>query len=325
MTTRRLIAVAIAVFTLTPLCSFSEQSKDLPRVGYVMSQNPDIYWDAFQEKMRGLGYVDGTNIIYEKRDPEGKLERIPALIEELVQRKVRVLVSTNNAGINAAKKATATIPIVMVSSIEPIAAGYVTSLSRPGGNITGVANLQRDLSSKRIQFIRELLPKLTRVAILWDAEGPGPRIAVENYEVAARSSGLRVQSLPVRAQKIESENAISAAKSWHAGAIIIVSNPTTRQHRESIIALSERNKLPTLVESSSWVSDGGLISYGTSTSEIGQRLAVFVDRLLKGAKPAELPVEQPTTFELVVNMKTAKALGIKVPQSILVRATKVIE
>ncbi|MEO8440899.1 MAG: ABC transporter substrate-binding protein [Betaproteobacteria bacterium] len=290
-----------------------------------MSQNPDIYWDAFQDKMRGLGYVDGTNISYEKRDPEGKLERIPALIAELVQRKVNVLVSTNNAGIKAAKKATATIPIVMVTSIEPIAAGYVTSLSRPGGNITGVANLQRELSSKRIEIIREILPKLTRVAILWDAAGPGPKIAVGNYEAAARSSGLLVQSLPVGAQKIDSENAIDAAKSWHAGAIIIVSNPTTRQHREIIIAVSKRNKLPTLVETSNWVSDGGLISYGTSTAEIGQRMAVFVDRLLKGAKPAELPVEQPTTFELVVNLKTAKALGIKIPQSILVQATKVIE
>ena len=325
MITQRLVAGAIAALTLTPLFAFAQQSKELPRIGYIMSQNPDNYWDAFEEKMRGLGYVDGTNIIYEKRDSEGKLERIPALIAELVQRKVNVLVSTNNVGINAAKKATATIPIVMTTSIEPIAAGYVTSLSRPGGNITGVANLQRDLSSKRIEIIREILPKLTRVAILWDAAGPGPKIAVGNYEAAARSSGLFVQSLPVRGQKIDSESAIGAAKSWRAGAIIIVSNPTTRQHRESIIALAEKNKLPTVMESSSWVTDGGLVSYGTSTSEIGQRMAVFVDRLLKGAKPAELPVEQPTTFELVVNMKTARALGIKIPQSILVQATKVIE
>ena len=325
MITRRRVVMALGAGVLTPLASFAQQPKELPRIGFLISQTPDLFFERFQQQMRELGYVGGGNVIFEKRNADGQLDRIPALVHELVQRKVSVLVVPNNVAISAAKKVTTTIPIVMMSSIDPVAAGYVDSLAHPGGNITGIANLQRELSAKRIELIREMLPKLSRLAILWDAGGPGPKIAVENYEAAARALGLRVQSLAIRGPSPELESAFRAARTGRAEAIIIVSNPTMAQHRTAIMALSDRNRLASMVESGIWVNEGGLLSYSTSVAEVAQRLAAFVHRILKGAKPADLPVEQPTKFELVVNMKTAKALGITIPQSILVRADRVIE
>ena len=324
--TRRAFLVALGAGALTaPLASFAQQAKELPRVGYLFSQIPDQYFEMFQQQMRKLRYVDGSNIVFEQRNAAGQLDRIPALVRELVDQKVSVLVVLNNVAINAAKKATATIPIVMMSSIDPVAAGYVDSLAHPGGNITGIASLARDLSAKRIELIREMFPKLSRLAILWDAGGPGPKVAFASYEAAARALGLRVQSLAIRGPMPELESAFRAAKTGRAEAIIVVANPMTGQHRRTILTLSSRNRLASMVEHDNWANDGGLASYGASIAEIAQRIAAFVDRILKGAKPGDLPIEQPTKFELVINMKTAKALGITIPQSILVRADKIIE
>ena len=325
MVTRRRIVLALGAGAFAPFATFAQQPKELPRIGYLISQTPDNYFEMFQQQMRELGYVEGSNVIFDKRNAEGQLDRIPVLVRELVDQKVRVLVMPNNVAINAAKKATATIPIVMVASIDPVAAGYVDTLAHPGGNITGIANLRRDLSAKRIELIREMLPKLSRLAILWDADGPGPKIAVEKYETAARLLGLRIQSLAIRGPRPELESAFRAARTGRAEAIIIVTNPTTDQHRTTIMALSTRNRLAAIVEHANWANAGGLVSYAPSHSEIAQRIAAFVDRILKGAKPADLPVEQPTLFDLVLNMKTAKALGLKISNSILVQATKVIE
>ena len=275
--------------------------------------------------MRELGYLDGRNIVFERRDIEGDLARIPVVVRELVQQKVRVLVVPNNVAIEAAREATATIPIVMVASIDPVAAGYVAALARPGGNITGVANLLRDLSAKRIEMIREMLPRFSRLAVLWDEDGPGPRIAVRNYETAAQALKVRFQSLAIRGPKPELEGAFRAAKAGGAEVIIVVANPTINAQRAAVIELSHKHRLPLMAEITGWVNNGALVSYGPSASEISQRMAVFVHRILTGAKPAELPVEQPTKFELVINLKTAKALGVTIPQSILVRADRVIE
>lgn len=326
MTTRRELLIALGVGALaTPLASFAQEAKELPRVGYLVSQTPDYFFDMFQRHMRELGYIDGSNILFERRNAEGRLERIPALVLELVQQKVRVLVAPNNVAIEAARKATATIPIVMVTSIDPVAAGFVATLARPGGNITGIANLQRDLSAKRIEMLREMFPKLSRLAILWDEKGPGPKIAFKNYEAAAQALKLRVQSLAIHGPKPELEEAFRAAKTGGAEVIIVVANPTMSQHRATVMALTLKHRLPSMAENDTYPDAGGLMSYGASFSEIYQRIAVYVDKILKGAKPADLPVEQPTKFALVINMKTAKALGIKIPQSILVRADRMIE
>jgi putative ABC transport system substrate-binding protein len=212
-----------------------------------------------------------------------------------------------------------------MTSIDPVAAGFVAAFARPGGNVTGIANLQRDLSAKRIEMLREMFPRLSRVAILWDADGPGPKRAFENYEAAAQALKMRVHSLVIRGPNPDFEGTFRAAKTGGAEAMIIVGNPTMNAHRPTILALCLKHRIPSMAENNSYVDAGGLISYGASLSEISQRLAVLVDKILKGAKPAELPVEQPTQFELAINMKTAKALGIKFPSPILLQATKVIE
>ena len=322
MNNRRKLVFALGAGALTaPLILFAQEAKELPRIGYI----GPLYFDKFQHYMRELGYIDGRNILFEVRNSEGQLDRIPVHVRELVQQKVRVLVASNNVAIEAARKATATIPIVMMASIDPVVAGFVASLAHPGGNITGIANLQRDLSAKRIEMLREIFSKLSRLAILWDEDGPGPKIAFKNYETAAQALKVGVQSLAIHGPKPELEEAFRAAKMRGAEAIIVVGNPTMNAHRAIVMALSLKHRLPSMVENEPYVNDGGLMSYGASLSEISQRIAVYVDKILKGAKPADLPVEQPTKFELVVNMKTAKALGIKIPQSILVRADKVIE
>ena len=322
MNNRRKLLVVLGVGALaTPLISFAQKARELPRVGYLGL----LYFDMFQRHMRELGYVDGSNILFERRDIEGQRDRIPVLVRELIQQKVRVLVVPTNVAIETAREATATIPIVMVASIDPVTAGYVATLARPGGNITGVANLLRDLSAKRIEMLREMFPRLSRLAILWDEEGPGPKIAFKNYETAAQALKVRFQSLAIRGPKPELEGAFRAAKTGGAEIIIVVANPTMFAHRATVMALSRKHRLPLMGETEIYADDGALVSYGPSLSEISQRIAVYVDKILKGAKPTDLPVEQPTKFDLTINMKTAKALGIKIPQSILVQAGKVIE
>ncbi len=326
MNTRRklLVALGAGVGALTtPPVLFAQKANELPRVGY-LSGVGDPFFDIFQRHMRERGYIDGSNIVIERRDAEG-LDRIPILVSQLVQQNVRVLVAPNNVAIEAAKKATTTIPIVMVTSIDPVAAGFVATLARPGGNITGIANLQRDLSAKRIEMLREMFPRLSRLAILWDEAGPGPKIAFKNYETAAQALKLRFQSLAIHGPKPDLEGAFQAAKAEGAQAIIVVGNPTINPYRATVMALALKHRLPSMAEHDAWVDSGGLMSFGASLPEIYQRVAVYVDKILKGAKPADLPVEQPTRLELVVSMKTAKALGIKIPNSILVRADKVIE
>ena len=321
---RRFVAFAAAA-AAAPFAALGQSHREVPRIGYLASQTPDAYFDAFQQHLRKLGYAPGSNISLEVRNADGRLDQIPGLINELVALNVSVLVATNNVAIAAARKATDRIPIVMNASIDPVAAGYVATLARPGGNITGVANLRRELSTKRIQLLREIFPKLSRLAVLWDSDGPGPKVAVASYEAAAEAAGIRVQSLAIRGPQPDLESAFRAATSDRAEALIVVSNPLTTQHRPAILALSLKSRLPAIGESEDWTNAGALISYAPSTGEIAQRLAAYVDRILKGGKPAELPVEQPTNFDSDLNLKTAKALGVKLPQPVLVRAGRLIE
>jgi putative ABC transport system substrate-binding protein len=269
--------------------------------------------------------MEGKNVLIEHRYAEGRLDRMPRLVEELVQQKVDVIVAVNNVLIRAAKEATKTIPIVMVSSIDPVAAGYVDSFARPGGNITGLAWLGRDLSAKRVELLKEIVPKMSRFAVLWDADGPGPAIALKEYEAAARAFNLELRSLEVRRPNPDFAGAFQAAKTARVDAVIVVGNALIFQHANQVFELAARSRLPSMTEAERYVRAGGLISYGASLADLYRFAATYVDAILKGAKPANMLVEQPRVFEIFVNMKTAKQLDLEIPRGVLLRANELIE
>lgn len=303
----------------------AQQPKKIPRIGYASGGPGEDNFEVFRQGLRDLGYIEGQNLLIEHRDAQGRLDRMPALVNEVFQQKVDVLVASNNVVIRAAKKTTKTIPVVMVSSIDPVAVGYVDGLARPGGNITGLTSLARDLSAKRVELLKEVFPKMSRLAILWDADGPGPQVAYKEYEVAARGFKLHLQSLAVRGPKPDLEGSFQAAKKVRADTLIIVANPLISQYLKRVLELATRNRLPSMNESTQYVDAGGLLSYGANRSDLFRRAAYYVDKILKGTKPADLPVEQPTKFEFVINLKTAKQIGLTIPQSVLYRADKVIK
>jgi len=261
------------------------------------------------------------NILVEFRSAEGKLDRIPGFVAELVQRNVDVLIATN---LPAAKEATKSIPIVILTVQDPVATGLVDSLARPGGNITGLTTLARDLSGKRLELLKEAVSGMSRVGVLWDANAPGPVIGFKEYEAAARALKVQLQSLEVRGPNPDLEGAFQAAANGRANALITIRNPVLSRYRKQIAELAIKNRLALMYEASDWVEAGGLVSYAAIDAENYRRLATYVDKILKGTKPADLPVEQPTKFELVINLKTAKQIGVTIPPSVLARADKVI-
>jgi putative ABC transport system substrate-binding protein len=226
----------------------AQQPKKLARIGFASGGPGDQGFEAFRQGLRELDYVEGKNVLIEYRDAKGRLDLMPALVDELVRQKVGVIVATNNVVIRAAKKATKTIPIVMRSSVDPVAAGYVDSLARPGGNITGVTNLGRDLSAKRVELLKEIFPKVSRIAVLWDPDGPGPKVAVKEYQAAAQALNLHVQSLEVRGPKPDIEKVFQDVQKARADALISVSNPLMNQHRAQILELARKNRLPSMNE-----------------------------------------------------------------------------
>jgi putative ABC transport system substrate-binding protein len=303
----------------------------IPRIGYLSGRgepshpSPEPVLDAFRQGLRELGYIEGKSILLEYQGAAGKLDRIPSLVAELVQRKVDVLVVTNLPAIRAAKQATKTIPIVMVISQDPVTTGIVDSLARPGGNITGFATLQRELSGKRLELLIEVSPRISRVGVLWDGDAPGPVIGFKEYEAGARSLKVQLQSLEVRGPTPDLEGAFQAAVKGRASALITIRNPVLNRFTKRIAELAIKNRLPSMYEGSEWVEAGGLMSYSANELEVFRRAGTYVDKILKGAKPADLPVEQPTKFDFVINLKTAKALNLTIPQSVLFRADKVIK
>ena len=321
---RKITVLALSAMLLA-LCSSAEaqQAKKVPLIGLIRGSG--ILSDSFWQGLHDLGYVESKNVLIESRDAEGRLDRIPALVNELVQQKVDVIVASNNVAILAAKKATQAIPIVIISSVDPVVAGYVDSLAHPGGNITGLAPLTRELSAKRVELLKEIVPKMSRVAVLWDADGPGPRVAFKEYEAAARAFKLDLRSVEVRGPNPDFPSALQAAKNQRADALIIVGNPLLSFHLTGIMELATRNRLPSANDDSRYVEAGGLMSYGANIPEMFRRSATYVDKILKGAKPADLPVEQPMKFELVINLKTAKQIGLTIPPNVLARADKVIK
>ncbi len=317
--------LAPTVLLLTFSLAEAQETKKVPRIGFVAGSREGTIIGAFQRGLRDLGYIDGKHIQVEYRYAEGNVDRIPTLVNELVQLKVDVLVVITLIGIRAAKEATKTIPIVMVTTQDPVATGIIDSLGRPGGNITGVTTLTRDLNGKRLELLKETVVGISRVGVLWDTNsGPGPAIAFKEYEASAGGLKIQLQSLAVRGPNPDFDGSFQAATKGHISAMITINNLVLTRYQKRIADLALKNRLPSMCERNDYVEAGCLMSYSANDAEVYRRAAFYVDKILKGAKPAELPVEQPTKFELVINLKAAKQIGVTISQTILYRADKVI-
>jgi ABC-type uncharacterized transport system substrate-binding protein len=320
------LAVVLTVsLALAPLAGEAQQLSKVPRIGVLGAQSLGSATDnAFRDGLRQFGYVEGKNIAIEWRETRATSERFPELAADLVRLKVEVIVATNNPTVAAAQKATTTIPIVMVLATDPVRLGFVTSLARPSGNITGLSMQTPELAGKRLELLKEAVPNLARVAVLWDPTEAGRRELVKDTEVAAPRLGLQLRALEVRNGR-EIGSAFTAMSRERVGAVLVYGSSMLAAHRATIAELAAKRRLPTMSTAREWMDAGFLISYGTSLNAMYRRAPYFVDRILKGATPADLPVEQPTKFELVINAKTAKALGLTIPPSVLGRADHVIE
>ena len=309
--------------------ALAQQPAKIPRIGYVSgsgsASDQGPYVEALRQGLRDLGYIEGKHFVIEYRGAEGKPDRMPSLATELIQLKVDVLVLPTSATVLTAKQATKTIPIVMVTQVDPVATGLVDSLARPGGNVTGIASLQRELSGKRLELLAEVVPRLTRVGVLRNPDERATAIGFDYYEAVARPLKIKLQSLDARGPNPDLDGAFREAAKWRANAVITITTNALFRNSKRIADLALKNRLPSLYEGSTWVDNGGLMSYSANDIELFRRAASFVDKILKGAKPADLPVEQPTKFEFAINLKTANALNLTLPQSVLFRADKVIK
>jgi putative ABC transport system substrate-binding protein len=320
---RTFLAGTGAVLLAAPLAAEGQQVGKAYRVGILVIANRRVY-DPFVVELRKLGYIDGQNLVLEFRSAEGNVERLPALAVELVRAGVDVILAAGSeASLRAARQATTTIPIVTVAiDFDPLVGGYVASLARPGSNVTGVSLQQLELTTKQIEFLKAPLPKLTRVAILWDT------VVADQFkaaEIASRSLGVRTQPLELRGAGYDFGGAFAMATKEHAGAVFVMNSPVLFRERAQIAQLAVKNRLPTMSALREFAEAGGLMSYGTNLPDMMRRAATFVDKILKGAKPGDLPVEQPSKFDLIINLKTAKALGLTIPPSLLARADEVIQ
>jgi putative tryptophan/tyrosine transport system substrate-binding protein len=324
-----LLGGAAGLLVTRPFVAHSQQPTHVARIGYVSGTGSAAdrgpFVEALQQGMREHGYVDGKDFIIEYRGAEGRPARVPELVAELVQAKVDVLVTPFATAIRAAKQATDTIPIVMVTSIDPVASGIIDSFAKPGGNITGLSTLSRDLSAKRLEFLKDVVPKLARVGILVDVGEPVSAAGYRDYEAPARALQMELRSLEVRGPNPDLDAAIKAALEWRAEALIILTTVLLFPYRKAIADLALKWRLPTAYHGSDWVVAGGLMSYSADELAVFRRVAYYIDRILKGAKPGDLPVEQPTKFRLVINQRTARALGLFIPLELLAFADEVIE
>jgi putative ABC transport system substrate-binding protein len=309
----------------------AQQPKKVPRIGYLGGTSPSVnsaLIEAFRQGLRELGYVEGKNIVIEMRPHEGKLDRLPALAAELVRLKVDIIVTVGPPAARAAKEATVTIPIVMAQVGDPVGSGFVASLARPGGNITGLSTLAPELSGKRLELLKEIVPRLARVAVFGTSTSPDNAQSLREVELAAGALKVKLQYLDVldpRDPK-DIETAFRAASKGRAEAVLMmVTGAVGIAHRTQILDLAVKSRLPTIYERREFVEAGGLMTYGVSVNDLYRRAATYVDKILKGAKPADLPVEQPKKFELIINLKAAKQIGLTIPPNVLVRADKVIK
>jgi len=329
MTSRRKLLAALGLWlAAAPLASFAQQNK-IWRVGFLALRHVDFvdtdyYYGPFRQGMREFGYIEGSNLAIEWRSAEGKAERLPALAAELVRLNVDVIVTAGTPAASAAQKATATIPVVMAIANDPVGSGLVKSLSHPGANITGLSSLAVDISPKTLEIMRGLVPRLSQVAVLVNPANSSHAAILEGIQAAARKLNIKV--LPAEARTAqEIERAFSVMARERAGAVIIVIDAFFIQQARQIAGLAAKHRLPSMSGSREYAEAGGLVSYGQNLGDNYRRAGSYVDKILKGARPGDLPVEQPTTFELFVNRKTAKAIGLAIPQELLLRADRVIE
>jgi putative tryptophan/tyrosine transport system substrate-binding protein len=332
---RKIFRFALCAMLLA-LCTSAEaqQPKGAPRIGVLSrglhpsdSRAPSPHnFEAFRQGLRELGYIEGKNISIESRYAEGRFERFPALAEELVRLKVEIIVVDSFTTARAVKKVTTTIPIVVAGGANPIGSGLVASLARPGGNVTGLTNISTELLGKRLELLKEVVPKVTRFAFLSDSESEGSKAMFKETQVAAQTLGVKFQLVEVKAQDPDFDGAFRLMAKERIGAIIISPSPrlnlTLNQKR--ILELLEQARMPAMHPNVSWMDDGGLMYYGANSRDIYRRAATYVDKILKGAMPADLPVEEPTKFEFIINLKTAKQIGLTIPPNVLARADRVI-
>jgi len=309
-----------------PLTGTAQPRSPVPRIGILTpaAEASTPLWEAFRHGLRALGYMEGQNIILEYRFAAGQNERLPALAAELVHLPVDLLVTSSGAGAQAAKDATEMIPIVMATSGDPVRSGLVASLARPGGNITGLSLMVTELGGKRLELLKEALPHVSRVAVLWNAGNPASPDELRAIETAAHGLGLQLQSLAVR-HPDELDSVFAAMTREGAEALIALADGVFWSHRTQVVALATQHRLPAVFDAREFAEVGGLMTYGPHVPDNYRRAAIYVDKILKGTKPADLPVEQPVKFELVINLKTAQALGVTIPPALLFQADEVIQ
>jgi putative ABC transport system substrate-binding protein len=317
----------VVVVLAVAVISEAQQPAKVPRIGFIVGASLSASLartEAFRQGLRELGYVEGKNIVIEWRYADGKSDRLPTLATELALLKVDVIVTSGGDPTRSAKEATFTIPIVMAQANDPVGSGFVASLAQPGGNITGLSSLAPQISGKRLELLKEIVSKLSRVAVLGSSTNPGNAQSLKETELAAKSFGVQLQSIDVRDPK-DIETAFRTASKGRAEGLLVLASLVLNSQRKQIVELTAKSRLPAIYYAPEWVEDGGLISYGVSFTDLYRRAATYVDKILKGAKPADLPVEQPKKFELIINLKAAKQIGLTIPQSVLYRADKVIK
>ena len=323
---RRKFLIAAGSLLAFPLATVAQQPGKVPRIGYLSSLSPSVtaLWDqAFRQGLRDLGWVEGKNISIDYRYAEGRTDRLPDLAADLVRQKVDVIVTSVTPDALAAQKATKVIPIVMATTGDPVAIGLVDNLARPGGNVTGLSQIGGELIGKRLELLKEIVPQLSRVAVLWNPQNAGSTNTWKSIQLAARQLGVGLHSLEARSPN-DFAKAFEDAARARAGGLIIIADPLFGGNLKRIADLAATNRLPSIFQTREFVDAGGLMAYGPDRSALFRRAAAYVDKILKGAKPSELPVEQPTKFELVINLKTAKAIGLAIPRSVLLRVDEII-
>ena len=324
---KKIICLALsAVLLAFNFPAQAQQAGKIPRIEFLSGGSPSsdpTRIQAFLQGLRELGWVEGQNVIIEYRYAEGKLDRLPDLAAKLVASRVDIIVAQAPAAVRAAKNASSTIPIVMAHGGDPVAQGFVASLARPGSNVTGLSNFSAELSGKRLELLKETFPKVSRVAVIWNPDAPGPVLAFKELEIGAKALKVQLQSLPVRGPN-DFEGAFQAARE-RAGSLVVIQDVVTVAYLKRIVDLAAKNRVPAIYMETEWAETGGLMSYGPNQPDLFRRAATYVDKILKGAKPADLPVEQPTKFEFVINLKTAKQIGVTIPANVLARADKVIK
>jgi putative ABC transport system substrate-binding protein len=325
---RLLVTLALGLLVAPPVAD-AQPSPKLPRIGLIeaetvtMALEDSSNWAAFRQGLRDFGYVEGQNIALEWRFAEGNLDRLAEAATELVRLQMDLLVTLGTPATRAAKDATTTIPIVIMGVGDPVGSGLVASLARPGSNVTGLASLAPDLVEKQLEILTAVLPTVSRVAVLWNPAHPGHALLLREADVAAQRLGLQLHRVEARSPDAF-DRAFAAMTRADAGALLVLGDTMVFQHRGRLAELAATSRLPTMYNIRPFVEAGGLLAYGPSPRDLGRRAAAYVDKILKGAKPADLPVEQPTRFELVLNLKTAQALGLTIPPSVLFQATEVI-